>query len=216
MGCAFLTVIKSHFDYITSRRHGQVYVRKSYSVSEFPEDLKNKVYLLKHFERYIMDRLYGDYDYTFEDLDRTKGMDFVQKYLRMKHVIVFKMSHDVLQVTPPFVAQPSHADAKLQFNFYDHSKVILSSHGLLVTHIDKNYKLTRFTLSEVMTQALQPPLADAEQAKFHQRLVDKLKYCKEVLTSIRNASASAGVGTGEEDEVGGGVVSSKASKMSLR
>ena len=46
-----------------------------------------------------MDRLYGDYEYTFEDVDRTKGMDFVQKYLRMKHVIVFKMSHDVLQVT---------------------------------------------------------------------------------------------------------------------
>ena len=67
-------------------------------MSEFPEDLKNKVYLLKHFERYIMDRLYGDYEYTFEDVDRTKGMDFVQKYLRMKHVIVFKMSHDVLQV----------------------------------------------------------------------------------------------------------------------
>lgn len=71
-------------------------------MSEFPEDLKNKVYLLKHFERYIMDRLYGDYDYTFEDLDRTKGMDFVQKYLRMKHVIVFKMSHDVLQVSKSF------------------------------------------------------------------------------------------------------------------
>lgn len=68
-------------------------------MTEFPEDLKNKVYLLKHFERYIMDRLYGDYDYTFEDHDRTKGMDFVQKYLRMKHVIVFKMSHDVLQVS---------------------------------------------------------------------------------------------------------------------
>lgn len=56
------------------------------------------MYLLKHFERYIMDRLYGEYDYTFDDVDRTKGMDFVQKYLRMKHVIVFKMSHDVLQV----------------------------------------------------------------------------------------------------------------------
>lgn len=96
----------SHFDYISSRRHGQVYVRKSYSISEFPEDLKNKVYLLKHFERYIMDRLYGDYEYTFEDIDRTRGMDFVQKYLRMKHVIVFKMSHDVLQVALYFISLP--------------------------------------------------------------------------------------------------------------
>lgn len=75
-----------------------------------------------------------------------------------------------------------------------------------MTHIDKNYKLTRYTLSEVMAQAVQGPVAmDAEQAKFRQRLVDKLKYCKEVLTSIRNASA------GMEAEVSG-----KASKASLR
>lgn len=192
-----LAADKHHFDYISSRKHGSVYVRKSYSVSEFSEDLKNKVYLLKHFERYIMDRLYGDYEYTFEDVERTKGMDFVQKYLRMKHVIVFKMSHDVLQ-----------------FNFYDHSKVILSSHGLLVTYIDKNYKLTRYTLSEIMAQALQPPVADPEQAKFQQRLVDKLKYCKEVLASIRNASANQ---PGADEEPGSNhAVSAKPSKVSLR
>ena len=73
-------------------------MRKNYTVSEYPEELKSKVYLLKHFEKYIMDRLYGDYEYTYEDVQRARGMDFVQKYLRMKHVIVFKMSHDALQV----------------------------------------------------------------------------------------------------------------------
>lgn len=45
-----------------------------------------------------MAKLYGQYDFTYEDTDRTKGMDWVQKYLRMKNVIVFKLSHDVLQV----------------------------------------------------------------------------------------------------------------------
>ena len=75
-----------------------MYVRKNHTVTDFPVELKSKVYLLKHFEQYIMEKLYGDYDYTFQDTDRSKGMDFVQKYLRMKHVIVFKMSHDVLQV----------------------------------------------------------------------------------------------------------------------
>ena len=88
-----------HFDYITSRRQGSIYVRKSYSVETYPEELKSKVYLLKHFESYIMERLYGDYEYTFEDKKREKGMEWVQKYLRMKHVIVFKLSHDVLQVS---------------------------------------------------------------------------------------------------------------------
>jgi cell cycle serine/threonine-protein kinase CDC5/MSD2 len=87
-----------HFDYISSRRQGTVYVRKNYTVSDYSEELKSKVYLLKHFEGYIMGKLYGDYEYTFLDSQRTKGMQFVQKYLRMKHVIVFKLSHDVLQV----------------------------------------------------------------------------------------------------------------------
>ncbi|KAI1789263.1 Pkinase-domain-containing protein [Ganoderma leucocontextum] len=185
-----LSADKQHFDYVSSRRQGAVYVRKNYTVSEYPEELKNKVYLLKHFERYIMDRLYGDYDYTYEDQERTKGMDFVQKYLRMKHVIVFKMSHDALQ-----------------FNFYDHSKVILSSQGLLVTHIDKNYNLTRHTLAEVMAGALRPPVADPDEAKFNQRLVDKLKYCKEVLVSIRNASQgqAAGSEVGDTENLGGPV-----------
>ncbi|KAI0791256.1 Pkinase-domain-containing protein [Abortiporus biennis] len=183
-----LAADKSHMDYISSRRQGSVYVRKNYTVSEYPEDLKNKVYLLKHFEKYIMDRLYGDYDFTYQDLEKTKGMDFVQKYLRMKHVIVFKMSHDVLQ-----------------FNFYDHTKVILSSQGLLVTYIDKNYNLSRFPLSQIMYQSVRPSSrATEEDLKFNQRLVDKLKYCKEVLVSIRNASANLeqhGTGNGEEGAV---------------
>ncbi|KAH9924034.1 Pkinase-domain-containing protein [Fomitopsis serialis] len=206
-----LSADKHHFDYVSSRRQGSVYVRKNYTVSVYPEDLKSKVYLLKHFERYIMDRLYGEYDYTYEDKERTKGMDFVQKYLRMKHVIVFKMSHDVLQ-----------------FNFYDHSKVILSSQGLLITHIDKDYNLTRWTLSEVMGLALRPPVSDPKQAKFNQRLFDKIKYCKEVLVSIKNASSSSGSGEDQqvqgqgEDPEGFGMpggpppMSTRSSKQSLR
>ena len=75
-----------------------VYVHRDYTVVDYPEELKSKVYLLKHFESYIMGKLYGDHEYTFTDLQRTKCMHFMQKYLRMKHVIVFKLSHNVLQV----------------------------------------------------------------------------------------------------------------------
>ncbi|KAF9449780.1 Pkinase-domain-containing protein [Macrolepiota fuliginosa MF-IS2] len=164
---------KVHFDYITSRHHGNAFVRKSYTTNAYPEDLKSKVYLLKSFEGYIMDRLFNHHDYVYQDTERTKGMEWVHKYLRMKHVIVFKLSHDVLQ-----------------FNFYDHSKLILSSHGLLITHIDKNYKITRHTLSDVMALSLDPSAnPDPEQVRFNQKLVDKLKYCKEVLVSIKEASA---------------------------
>lgn len=110
-----------------------------------------------------------------------------------------------------------------QFNFYDHSKLILSSQGMLITHIDKHYKMTRWTLSEVMAFALSPPAhADADERKFNQRLVDKLKYCKEVLVSIRTASAEGGNGVPEESDAMGaafanaGSIAKKASKASLR
>ncbi|KAE9396676.1 Pkinase-domain-containing protein [Gymnopus androsaceus JB14] len=175
-----LSADKRHFDAISTRRNGAVYVRKSYTVDEFPDELQAKVYLLKHFERYIMDRLYGEYDYTYEDTEKKKGMPWVMNYLRMKQVIVFKLSHDVLQ-----------------FNFYDHSKIILSSSGLVVTHIDKNSVLTRWTLSDIMRTALRMAVSttvefDQEAIKFNQKLVDKLKYCKEVLVSIQSASAGSG------------------------
>lgn len=81
-----------------ARKGGAVYVRKSFGVDQYPDEIKSKVYLLKHFERYIMSKLYSEFEYTFEDQDRARGMEWVQKYLRMKSVIVFKMSHDILQV----------------------------------------------------------------------------------------------------------------------
>jgi cell cycle serine/threonine-protein kinase CDC5/MSD2 len=66
-----------------------------------------------------------------------------------------------------------------------------------------------------MARALLPPSTEPEQAKFAQRLLDKLKYCKEVLLSIRNASAGAsGSGSVTSSEAGG--VSARASKASLR
>ncbi|KAJ7117391.1 kinase-like domain-containing protein [Mycena crocata] len=174
-----LSCDKIHFDYITptadaagaSALSAPAAQCSSHTVTTFPSALKSKVYLLKHFERYIMDRLYGEYPYTYEDMERQKGMDWVVKYLRMKHVIVFLMSHGALQ-----------------FNFYDHSKVILSSHGLLVTHIDKNYCMTKWTLRQIVKLALNGQTADREEAKLITKLMDKLKYCKEVLTSIQAAS----------------------------
>jgi cell cycle serine/threonine-protein kinase CDC5/MSD2 len=66
-----------------------------------------------------------------------------------------------------------------------------------------------------MARALLPPSTDADQAKFAQRLLDKLKYCKEVLLSIRNASASAS-GSGSVITTEGGGVSNKPSKAPLR
>ncbi|KAJ7774335.1 kinase-like domain-containing protein [Mycena maculata] len=187
-----LSCDKIHFDYVTptpdatgaSALSAPAAQRASHTVTTYPSSLKSKVYLLKHFERYIMDRLYGEYPYTYEDLERKKGMDWVVKYLRMKHVIVFLMSHGALQ-----------------FNFYDHSKIILSSHGLLVTHIDKNYRMTKWTLRQIVKLTLNGHAGlDREEAKLVTKLMDKLKYCKEVLNSIQAASGKEKNGEGVDVE----------------
>jgi hypothetical protein len=48
-----------------------------------------------------------------------------------------------------------------------------------------------------MAFALNPPSdATEEERKFNQKLVDKLKYCKEVLVSIKTASAGGEDGEG--------------------
>ena len=55
-----------------------------------------------------------------------------------------------------------------------------------------------------MAQSLAAPSphADPEQVKFIQRLVDKLKYCKEVLVSIRTASATGNAVPEESEAMG--------------
>ena len=77
----------------------------------------------------------------------------------MKHVIVFKLSHDVLQVRAQLSYYTTQLMPATTVNFHDHSKIILSAQGLAIAHIDKNYVLTRWTLSQVMARARPPPAA---------------------------------------------------------
>jgi hypothetical protein len=87
----------SHFDYI-SNKNGNVYSRRHYAFKDHPESLQRKAYLLEYFEDYMAKTLTRDVEWTFVDSARTKNMDFLVKYYRMKNAIVFKMSNEVLQV----------------------------------------------------------------------------------------------------------------------
>lgn len=50
-----------------------------------------------------------------------------------------------------------------------------------------------------MAQSLNPgTISDPEQLRFNQKLVDKLKYCKEVLVSIKEASAGVAAKQSQE------------------
>ena len=90
-----------HFDAIEpSRGQGDLLhgLRTNYPIEEYPRELSNKVYLMNSFEGYMMYRLYGDAEYTYVDEPLTTGMVFVTRYLRMRHVLLFRLSNDVLQV----------------------------------------------------------------------------------------------------------------------
>jgi hypothetical protein len=98
-----------HLEYIVRRgKGGATFVRKHYGVESRPDELGDKTRLLGHFSTYLMQKLYGEHDYAFVDHQRTSGMDFVQKYLRLKHAILFKLSNDVLQVASPLNVRMYH------------------------------------------------------------------------------------------------------------
>ncbi|WVN87353.1 uncharacterized protein L203_102531 [Cryptococcus depauperatus CBS 7841] len=169
---------KRHFDDIRPAGGDDLSqnIRRNHSIDRYSPDLKNKVYLLKHFENYMLDKLFGDQPYTFEDRDLTTGMVFVVKYLRMKHVILFRLSNDVLQ-----------------FNFYDHTKLILSRDGLVVTVIDRHSVIRTWSLEKLLR-----PVGDHATAKEKRKIegvIHKIQYARDVLAKIKyhissNAKAS--------------------------
>ncbi|GAA5830766.1 hypothetical protein JCM11251_001067 [Rhodosporidiobolus azoricus] len=179
---------KEHFDYITNRRNN-VYVRKNYNLSDLATnpppsssstsaaELDRKSYLLRYFEDYMSKTLRRDVSWAWEDVQRTKNMDFLVKYYRMKNAIVFKLSNEVLQ-----------------FNFYDHTKLILTSSGLSLTFISPSFSLSTYSLPSLFKLASslgyyssQPPLPDTEEGKELEEvrfLIEKVEYCREVLRQL--------------------------------
>ncbi|WVR03341.1 hypothetical protein IAU60_000332 [Kwoniella sp. DSM 27419] len=160
---------KQHFDDIqpTGTDDLSHNTRRNHSIDTYPADLKNKVYLMKHFENYMLDKLFGEQPYTYSDVSLTTGMVFIVKYLRMKHVILFRLSNDVLQ-----------------FNFYDHTKLILSQDGMVVSVIDRHSVLRTWSLESLLR-----PLDEDMPSKDRKRIegvVHKVQYAKDVLAKIKS------------------------------
>ncbi|WWD06083.1 hypothetical protein V865_004168 [Kwoniella europaea PYCC6329] len=160
---------KQHFDDIRPTASDDLshHTRRSHSIDTYPSDLKNKVYLLKHFESYMLDKLFLEQPYTYDDVNLKTGMVFIVKYLRMKHVILFRLSNDVLQ-----------------FNFYDHTKLILSQDGLVVSVIDRHSILRTWSL-----ESLLQPIGDDVNPKDKKRIegvVHKVQYARDVLAKIKS------------------------------
>lgn len=90
---------KKHFDYIHPSAEQLNGYRENHRVDATPDELQNKVYLTQHFQSYILARLTGEYEFLYNNVELKTGMVYISKYLRMKHVIVFRLSNDVIQVS---------------------------------------------------------------------------------------------------------------------
>lgn len=92
---------KRHFDHVQPSSSGDPNSarRETYDVDQAPRDMRNKLFLVRHFETYMLERLLRQEPYVYSDVEMTSGMVYVTKFLRMKHVIVFRLSNDVLQAS---------------------------------------------------------------------------------------------------------------------
>lgn len=85
---------KKHAEFVDDRAR-----RSAFALSSPPDGLSSKIFLLHKFEGYMLSRLCGQYDYTFQDERRTSDLVYIEKYLRTKNVILFQLSNGILQVS---------------------------------------------------------------------------------------------------------------------
>mmetsp|Transcript_22543 Transcript_22543/g.52483 ORF Transcript_22543/g.52483 Transcript_22543/m.52483 type:complete len:916 (-) Transcript_22543:164-2911(-) len=168
----------SHFDYITRRTPERPETHSTHTFEDYPDDLKKKVTLLRHFKNHMLT----------ESQDRRDGATmgesslpskppqpaastyepgkapFVKKWTRNRHAIMFQLSNKIVQVV-----------------FQDKTETVLSSRSHIVTYCDKQGAVCSYPLSNVLDVP-------------SQELAKRLRYTKDILVNLlgtRGAEAAA-------------------------
>ncbi|TPX54822.1 hypothetical protein PhCBS80983_g05725 [Powellomyces hirtus] len=142
--------------------------RRAFTMTDYTPDLKKKVTLLEHFRSYMQDNLYKACQNTPQTSPNTENLDFLTKYVRTKHGVIFRLSNRIVQL-----------------NLFDHSKIILSNEGLVVTFIDVNRQFTTKSLAAFARSG-------------DKDITERLRYMREVLHQMilkkqRRAEENSGV-----------------------
>jgi polo-like kinase 1 len=178
----------SQFDYVTRRTQERPETRTTHCFEDYPEDLKKKVTLLRHFKNYMVTDVLEKKDGATvgESLlpappvgSASARMQaaavasynpgespYVKKWTRNKHAIMFQLSNKIVQVV-----------------FFDKTEAVLSSKSHTVTYVDKKGQVCSYPLSNVLD------VPSPELAK-------RLRYTKDILVNMLGARSSdfAGVG----------------------
>lgn len=135
-----------------------------YSLSSYPEELQKKVTLLKHFRNYLIEQQNRDEDKDVgacrDGVSEYKGPPiYLKKWVRTKHAILFRLSNKTVQVV-----------------FYDHTEILLSSEGRVVTYVDKRHDRTSHYLEDIMLSTQ------------HADIKKRLKYVEGILHQLISGS----------------------------
>ncbi|KAF4150581.1 POLO box duplicated region [Phytophthora infestans] len=166
------------FEYIerqSSQTSGpEAHVR--YTVENYDPVLSKKVTLLGHFKGYLVDaRAENDEADTLEsqlarsfvlssrevntdtssDDGASQSMVFVKKWVKTRHAVLFQLSNGTIQ-----------------FNFFDKSKLMLSSNARVATYLNREGDLTVFSSSMAILTSERPDLAK------------RLRYAKDMLQQM--------------------------------
>jgi len=158
------------FDYITRRTQEKPESRSTHTFENYPDDLKKKVTLLRHFKNYMLTNVLEKKDgatvgesslQPIEDRvqpGRSLGQaPYVRKWTRNRHAIMFQLSNKMVQVI-----------------FFDKTEAVLSSKLQVVTYVDKKGQVCSHPLSN----ALDVPSPE---------LAKRLRYTKDILVSMLGA-----------------------------
>jgi len=162
-----------YFDYITRRTQEKPEVRTKHTYEDYPEELKKKVTLLRHFRNYMMTDVLEKKDgasvgesslpapknaqkgsAATSEVCEAGQAPYVKKWTRNKHAIMFQLSNKIVQVV-----------------FFDKTEAVLSSKAQMVTYVDKQSKVVSYPLSNVLD------VPSPELAK-------RLRYTKDILVNL--------------------------------
>ena len=107
--------------------------QKKINTSNVPITYKKKMDILVYFKQYFKEPKNKNTEIS-ADINNTKTI-YVQKWLRTKHAIFFKLS-----------------DGTVQTNFFDHHKVIIWDLGHALTYINDQKEKFHYSMKEVFEE----------------------------------------------------------------
>ncbi|CAD7925467.1 unnamed protein product [Amoebophrya sp. A120] len=174
------------FEYITRRTMDRPEQRSRHTLEDYPDDLRKKVTLLKHFKNYLLISGHSERKDNSQatlgesglvanpssishhyDPNMARGeKPYVKKWMKNRHAIMFQLSNKIVQVI-----------------FFDKTEVVLSSKTHTVTYVDKRGQRSSYPLQSVME------ISNTELAK-------RLRYTKDILVNLLSGTRAQTRGDG--------------------